>query len=392
MYISKRTRQPADQVHYESLFDEHYLPLPFSMATTEMCPIIRWQANVMQDGIVLAVSFHHSVFDAAGIHTIQHALAKLCREPSTSMESLSLRSDLLIGRKRMHHCAIGEKCGRSKNAKQKSNLKTANFNSAECLVSRRFCLDAHKIHKLRTACTELMHVPSTSSNSEVGLPVTSNDVISAFFWMVITKCRYGSTIHTEGLEDDLPVESSLVLMTEVRRILSPPLPTSYVGNASVQTITTSPTQTFLHSTHRESSDQPLRSTVNGEVDISLLTRLAIKVYASRTSVDNAHVKEVIEQKLGDSNWSPNFKQGDIVSTSLRRMDVYNLDFGPLLGRVFEFENPENRIDGTMCILPARLDSKYAPWEIRMTLEPGVMAQLEEDRSFRWAAGYYDAKL
>ncbi|KAJ6050222.1 Transferase [Penicillium canescens] len=50
----------------ESSIDERFIPMPFEMALAELIPVLRLQANVMHDSIVLCISFHHMAIDGYG--------------------------------------------------------------------------------------------------------------------------------------------------------------------------------------------------------------------------------------------------------------------------------------------------------------------------------------
>ncbi|KAE8420831.1 transferase family-domain-containing protein [Aspergillus pseudocaelatus] len=363
-YIVKKVHNPGERVSNDSLFDEPYLPLPLSVATRELCPIIRWQANILQDGIFVAVCFHHSVFDAAGFYFIQDALARCCREPNSPTLTLPLGRDLLEGRRRMVHGPMVSEEGREAQTGNSQALKIANFNSVEGLVSRRLIVQPASVEYLKGVCNAILHDRSPEQY------LTSNDMISALLWLAIIRARYESPSYGASVQDNQPTESSLILITEIRRSLTPPLPISYMGNGIIQSATTSPVQPALdfdvpNTFHPQSS-----ALTKG--DVQLLVDLALKVHATQSSVDNAYVKGIIQEKQRSLDWSPTFKQGDITSTSIRRMGIYGLDFGATLGRVVEFDSPDNRIDGTVCILPARSTSIL---ELRVTLPPDTMLRL-----------------
>ncbi|KAE8139062.1 transferase family-domain-containing protein [Aspergillus pseudotamarii] len=372
-YITKKVHNPGERVSSDSLFNERYLPLPLSVATRELCPIIRWQANILQDGIFLAVCFHHSVFDAAGFYFIQDALARCCREHNCPTLTIPLGRDLLEGRRRMVPDPMVSEAGGEAPAGDSQTLKVANFNSVEGLVSRRLILQPASIEYLKGVCNAILHDQSQ------GQYLTSNDMISALLWLAIIRARYESSSHGASVQDNQPTQSSLILITEIRRTLKPPLPFSYMGNGIIQSATTSPVQPALGSDvpntfHPQSSDLT-------KGDVQLLVDLALKVHAAQSSVDNAYVKGIIQEKQRSIDWSPTFKQGDITSTSIRRMGIYGLDFGTTLGRVVEFDSPDNRIDGTVCILPARSTSIL---ELRVTLPPNIMLRLLQGPLLRWA--------
>ncbi|KAB8224228.1 transferase family-domain-containing protein [Aspergillus novoparasiticus] len=374
-YIIKKVLDPGERVSNDSLFDERYLPLPLSVATRELCPIIRWQANILQDGIYVAVCFHHSAFDAAGFYFIQDALARCCREPDSPTLTISLGSDLLEGRRRMVPSIVvsSDARGDAPPTEDPHNLRVADFNAVEGLVSRRLLLQPAHMECLKAVCNAILRDRSQEEY------LTSNDMISALLWLAIIRARYGPCPYRDGGQETRPIQSSFILITEVRRTLTPPLPISYIGNGIIQSVTTSPVQPALISDAPNAVHPRLPSLTKG--DLQLLTDLALKVHSTQSSADNTYVKGIIQEKQRSLDWSPTFKQGDVTSTSIRRMGIYGLDFGETLGRVVEFESPDNRIDGTVCILPARSTSML---ELRVTLQSDTMHRLLQGPLLQWA--------
>ncbi|KAE8313395.1 transferase family-domain-containing protein, partial [Aspergillus transmontanensis] len=372
-YIMKKVLDPGERVSNDSLFDERYLPLPLSVATRELCPIIRWQANILQDGIYVAVCFHHSVFDAAGFYFIQDALARCCREPNSPTLTIPLGSDLLEGRRRMVPNPVVSDARDDAPAEGPHTLRVADFNTVEGLVSRRLVLQPAHMECLKAVCNAILRDRSQEQC------LTSNDMISALLWLAIIRARYGPSPYGGGGQETRPIQSSLILITEVRRTLTPPLPISYIGNGIIQSVATSPVQPALISDASNAVHPRLPPLT--KCDLQLLTNLALKVHSTQSSADNTYVKGIIQEKQRSLDWCPTFKQGDVTSTSIRRMGIYGLDFGNTLGRVVEFESPDNRIDGTVCILPARSTSIL---ELRVTPQADTMHRLLQGPLLQWA--------
>ncbi|OJK01970.1 hypothetical protein ASPACDRAFT_1879460 [Aspergillus aculeatus ATCC 16872] len=375
-----------DRFSNDVLFSEAYLPVPLAAATAQQCPIIRWQANIMQDGLVVAVCFHHSVLDAAGFYIIQAALAECCRGPGSAREGPSLVADLLKGRQRMLSTGPSGGVSGGLSAGCLQDLAIADFNCAQGLISRRLTLSPARIAYLKTMCNALVRgrMENNRVSSEPRPLLSSNDIISAILWLAIMRARYRP--YSETLKGD-SAQSSLILITEIRRALTPPLPKFYVGNGIVQTATSSPIRSALEFVSLTAQSPSLKT--NG---LQVLTDLALRVHATFLCVDDASVKALIREKQESIDWSPKFRQADVTSTSLRRMGVYGLDFGAVLGKVVEFDSPDNRIDGTVCMLPARMNSVPAPWEVRVTLQRGAMVRLLQDPFMDWLMGDASAKM
>lgn len=353
-------RDPAD-----GLFDDAYRALPLSLATDFPCPIIRWQANVMRDGTLIAVSFHHSALDAGGFYMIQQALAHLCRDPNSSHLGINLESSLLQGRRCLAQIQNISSCAELQR-EDESIIRMADFDLPVNLVSYRLTLLHRKVRSLQNSCNAQV------STESIGQHLSPNDVISGLLWRSIIVAR--SPLNVSPSIDSTDEKSPLILIAEIRRTLVPALPASYLGNAIVQQVATTYTKSVLEPSTPEQNE------------LVQLTHLAKKVHDASTRVTDLRIKSLLRQKQGMLNWRPQFKQGDVTSTSLRRMPIYDLDFGTVLGKVVGFDSPDNRIDGTVCILPASSSSLDSVWDIRITLPPNVLSRLRQDPLLQWTMG------
>jgi hypothetical protein len=361
------TQSIIDRDLADDLFDDAYRALPLSLATHFPCPIIRWQANVMRDGIVVAVSFHHSALDAGGFYMIQQALACFCRDPNSSHLGIGLESDLLQGRHCLAQIQSFSSCA-DLQREDESMVRMAEFDRPANLVSYRLTLLPRKVRYLQNLCNAQV---STGAMGSIRQHLSLNDVISGLLWRSIIVARSQSNAPSIDSRDE---KSSLILITEIRRTLVPALPASYLGNAIVQQVTTTNTKSVL------------APSVPEQNELVQLTRLAQKVHDASKQVTDLRVKSLLRQKQGMLDWRPQFKQGDVTSTSLRRMPIYDLDFGNVFGKVIGFDSPDNRIEGTVCMLPASSSFLDSLWDIRITLPPNVLSRLQQDTLLQWAMG------
>ncbi|CAI7578878.1 unnamed protein product [Penicillium crustosum] len=340
------TQSVTDRDPGDGLFDNAYRALPLSLATDFPCPIIRWQANVMRDGIVVAVSFHHSALDAGGFYMIQQTLAHLCRDPNRSHLGIDLESGLLQGRRCLAQIPTISPCA-DLQREDESNVRMADFDLP-------------------------VNLASAGAMNSTGKHLSSNDIISGLLWRSIILAQS----HSDASQsiDSRGEKSSIILISEIRRKLMPALPASYLGNAIVQQVATTDTKSVL---------VPLTLEQN---ELVQLTHLAQKIHDASMQVTDLSVKSLLRQKQRVLDWRPQFKQGDVTSTSLRRMPIYDLDFGTVLGKVIGFDSPDNRIEGTVCMLPASSSSIDSLWDIRITLPPNVLSRLRQDSLIQWAMG------
>ena len=49
----------------------------------------------------------------------------------------------------------------------------------------------------------------------------------------------------------------------------------------------------------------------------------------------------------------------------------------------DFDLPDHRIPDQAWIMPARYKGRSSPWEVRLTLEPAVMGNVEKDKLMMW---------
>lgn len=63
--------------------------IPTVQFRTGVSPALRFQANVMLDGIILSFILHHQAFDGAGIMSILESLAVCCQNPRATLDLLS---------------------------------------------------------------------------------------------------------------------------------------------------------------------------------------------------------------------------------------------------------------------------------------------------------------
>lgn len=362
------TQSVTDRDLGDGLFDNAYRALPLSLATDFPCPIIRWQANVMRDGIVVAVSFHHSALDAGGFYMIQQTLAHLCRDPNRSHLGIDLESGLLQGRRCLAQIPTISPCA-DLQREDESNVRMADFDLPVNLVSYRLTLLPHRVRSLQNSCNAQA---SAGAMNSTGKHLSSNDIISGLLWRSIILAQS----HSDASQsiDSRGEKSSIILISEIRRKLMPALPASYLGNAIVQQVATTDTKSVL---------VPLTLEQN---ELVQLTHLAQKIHDASMQVTDLSVKSLLRQKQRVLDWRPQFKQGDVTSTSLRRMPIYDLDFGTVLGKVIGFDSPDNRIEGTVCMLPASSSSIDSLWDIRITLPPNVLSRLRQDSLIQWAMG------
>jgi fumigaclavine B O-acetyltransferase len=60
--------------------NESFVPIPFDMAGERKSPVFRVQANILSDGLILCLGFHHMALDGVGLVNVATSLATCCRD------------------------------------------------------------------------------------------------------------------------------------------------------------------------------------------------------------------------------------------------------------------------------------------------------------------------
>lgn len=68
---------------------------------------------------------------------------------------------------------------------------------------------------------------------------------------------------------------------------------------------------------------------------------------------------------------------------MRMIGASQLDFGPCLGPVQDYDMRENRIPGAACILPSLYKDPLSRREVRVSLHPVLMGKIRKDKLLEW---------
>ena len=397
-YISPRNvNRNTPPLSPDDLFNPHYMPLPFYIPPSEPQPLLRLQANVMTDGIVLCVSFHHMAIDGIGIGSILQALSECCRNPdqpperlSTSPESEAQSRARIYQSTNESHLARDDGGGSDiQQAAPSSNLGAP--------ISRRFCLDVEKIRRLREACTTAIKAgkdmarrinPSSPKYDASWQGFSNNEIVTALIWLCGTRARSRATSVERDRSSFAGLNSSLLFAVDVRGILN--IPSTYLGNAIV-----TPTSTYhFKSTELHDADHLVFNSDTSDTlhefnpnDITLLSNLALSVQKTYRSVNPEHVRNIISHIMASKDWYLPAKLGDLSVSSMRGVPSYDMDFGPGLGTPYDVDAPDNRADGVAWLLSPRSESsarllgyqRRGFWEVRLSLNSVAMKSLRSDR-------------
>jgi trichothecene 3-O-acetyltransferase len=191
---------------------------------------------------------------------------------------------------------------------------------------------------------------------------STNDALCAFFWHHITLARNPpSSSPTEEKT------SAALFAVNIRGRTSPPLPPSYLGNASLGGITQRLSITSL--THTQTgliqAAASLRAALNATHKPSRVP-FTISLLSSRPNAQD--FKFAVHAFLGN----------DITMTSWATLGVRDREWGPL-GKPEGFRVPYEGADGTIAVFPVLEDGGL---EVLAGLESKAMERLVKNDEFR----------
>lgn len=349
-------------------------PIPFALAEDYPSPILRFQANIMSDGIILCYSIHHTAIDGIGTTVILDALAALCRSPNAGPEIL--RTNPLKeqqSRQKIFEAASALSIKVHSQNGDLSSLCKPTPGSIPCTpASRKFVVNADKVAKLKTECATILKNQSNHYASKI----SSNVILTAVIWL----CTIRAIIKAEPTP--MPTKSCAMLVAGARSKLRPELPPSYLGNAVILHEAYTPLAAIISSTIGSNNKTHTTPRLYHD-DIKLLAELASLVHTAQASITNETIRELISTRAASDNWAAKTRPRDVIVSSLRNFPTYQHDFGPVLGPVRDFDFLEHRVPGEAWIFPARYKDRASPWEVRLTLEPAVMGNVDKDRLMMW---------
>ncbi|RAQ51407.1 O-acetyltransferase [Aspergillus flavus] len=369
-------------ISYDHILREEFVPLPFDIVLAETCPVLRFQANVFEDGIILCASFHHNVIDGKGMNTVMEALATCCRNP-TNVQQDELPTDPIseaICRTRL--AALASPTPDAFVVRRGTNcpIPAAPEQGLQAPITRLLVLSGEKVIQLKRMCKAFVRNEARGElpSSELGRTapaLSSNDIISALLWLCVLRSRVRS-------DPRFPqrAKSYFSFPTDARMIIPQDLRSTYIGNSVVSATVESPFSI-------KDAIQSFSATISApdEFNLSLIVRLALAIRSKFMSIDRKHVQDMISSLGTGDHAVLTAGNADFALSSLRHMNFYVLKFGPVLGRAAHMDLADPRMKNQAWILSDRHPghSGMSPWEIRITLDPMVMEYLLEDTLFQW---------
>ena len=323
-------------------------------AGRKLHPVMVMQASFVQGGVFLCACFHHSVLDGSGFAFLLNVLGKNCanvREP----ELQRVGEDSL------------ERGGLFQNLHDVPDCKSDGFpeyflKDPNSLVPPEAGGDEHP------TTARLFHVRKSALQKlkESALPegghrwISTLDALNALAWSCVTRARFPRY--------NSQAESRFCIFVNCRRRIHGYVPKDFIGNVCV------------------GAQAKLTS---AEVVNSRLSVLAEHIRQSITSVNKEYVLGLVKhvkEYSGDLNCIKpgiqSYMGNDINLVSWVTFNVYEMDFGPYLGKPEWFRCPWRTLDGTVKILPERKTprpgSTEAGFEVNVELREDDMKRLLQD--------------
>ncbi|XRM37899.1 hypothetical protein ABZX51_001346 [Aspergillus tubingensis] len=372
--------------------DYDMLNVPKTVSNSNPIPAVRFQANVMQDGLILCLAWHHQVMDSLGVTIVLHALARFCSgrdRKSAAPKPLPMDLDKeKQARRRINQSATTSNPD-LKDAYCETSYEEIRGRQPDSIICRRYTLHTDRVNYLRNSCNDLAHeLAKGHSTSQKVSPtgsqyklenISSDDLVTALAWLSISRARRRvASKHSS----DLPRVSSLSRHIEVRSILQPPLPRSYLGNSLVLAKTQCewkdfPTPQEAFPVTRKRMD---KETINALLKLALMSRAKCK------SVQDEQIRGLIGRvEECDDLSSVSGAPAKVIMSSLRKTDIYTSDWGTELGPLLDFDTIDGRTDGLTLILPDRNPARRgeSAWEVRVNLPVEVMEEFGKDELLLW---------
>jgi hypothetical protein len=340
---------------YEELKAQHF---PLSKLSTEHLspvgvmpvppnPVFAAQANFIQGGLLLAVAVHHSASDGAGLDTIISTWAKNTATAASTNGPFTAHNPLSNDRTPLMTGTPG------------ANL--TDFPEFTLLPTPKPAAPIDmSAYQLPPMTSHIFHLPpaSLAAIKTTAAAHSTNDALLAFLWTHIVKARNPP----EG------TTSALCLAADIRARAAPPLPPTYLGNASMPVVT------------RRLPAADLRAAASGLQDAAAAIRAAVDALGSPPD----RVARVVgllasREDPSDFKYAYNaFLGPDVVASSWTRFGVYDRGWGGGLGRPEAMRVPGEGADGIVMVLPQLKDGGL---EVLVGLEDGAMGRLLGDAGF-----------
>ena len=325
-------------------------------SSRKLHPVTVAQASFLRGGLFLCVCFHHSVLDGSGFATFLKMLAKNCSSAPHPW-SHQVGDDST------------ERNGLFQNIEPDVNLKDDGFpeyflKDPNSMVPPEAGGDEHpttaRLFHIRRSDLVKLKTSASASPKDPDDWISTHDALAALIWSSVTRAR--------SRRLDNQAQSKFCLFVNCRPRIQQYVPPDFIGNICVGAQAPLPCTDVLHS------------------GLSVLAR---RVRAAIKSVDKGyvlglikHVKEYQDDLTCIKPGIKSYMGNDINLVSWVTFPVYEMDFGPTLGKPEWFRCPWRTLDGTVKILPEwkepRPGSSERGFEVNVELREDDMDVLLKD--------------
>ncbi|OOF99512.1 hypothetical protein ASPCADRAFT_402257 [Aspergillus carbonarius ITEM 5010] len=366
-------------------FSRRYAPLPSVLDPQESQPILRFVANVMIDGIILSLSFNHMAADGTGIGEVVEILSQCCRNEYSPLAryrlELQLRRQLsspnIAGKQPLKTFSETYSEEETFHCVTPDMWPTAITSMAAILNTFRFKFTSQKAKMLKDACTSILSQTEDASCQAPPPFVSSNDVLTA----LLTICLQQSQCAT-AKEEDYTVAS----VANIRSRMDPPWPDHYLGVMLTMVLVTQ--SSMANVVDDQKASIAARDLGISKDELIQITNLAANMRQKLLGVDDQYVRGLLAYMQQQRDWSQmNIKGGDVSYSSIRHLKVYDLDFGPDLGKIANFRLYFALLDKFCLILPA---APGGDWDMQISMSPSHQQALMNNELFQWAVSEYSS--
>ncbi|KAF5656278.1 acetyltransferase [Fusarium heterosporum] len=314
-------------------------------------PVFATQANFLECGLLLTVGVHHSACDASALDAIVSTWAHNTAAVSDDIKSF----------------APFDEQSNDRSILMEGNLDTESGDPCGYQLIPNSPGSKHIIptFEMPPLSSHLFHFSSESLKSlkEAAGAFSTHDALLAFIWQHMTLARLKSGVFANPPGDaDM---SALCLAVNVRNRMSPPLPPSYLGNASMPCVTE-------------------KLPVSSITSATSFPRIAATIRKSLAAFNNPGRVSTTIGLLNSRTNPTDFKLAfhsflgpDIVESSWTDLGVYGNVWGAM-GMLDAFRVPGEGADGAITMLPRLKDRSL---EVIIALKTEAMEKLINDKSF-----------
>ncbi|RYP55801.1 hypothetical protein DL771_012392 [Monosporascus sp. 5C6A] len=322
-------------------------------------PVMAAQANFIEGGLLLTVGIHHSAGDAVALEGIIEAWAQNTAAAASGSNAFTTYDSQANDRSALMKGEPGARLADFPEYILHPTPKPAGTN--EDMPQMPFQLPPMVSHIFYFSPGTLADLKAAAA------AYSTNDALCAFIWRNMTLARdfSGRPSDLDGGENT----SAFIYGVNIRNRTSPPLPPTYLGNASVACITDRLTvSTLTGGDGLPRAADAIRKSLSGFKSPSRVP-LTIGLLDSRP--DPTDFKLAHNAFLGP----------DIIATSWADVKAYSWDWGAL-GTPDAFRTPGEGADGVIIILPRLEDGGL---EVSVGLEAAAMDRLLKNNQFIEAA-------